>query len=122
MKRSEYISQFLNFIEQAKTDYQTSLEGIKLEEKRQEDLLHEIEFCRNAKERSKLATRLHKCREERRKFKDIHGETSRVVTFVNDPANKKTFDKLTQVLGSVRKEESYQENRVYRPRVKESEE
>ena len=122
MNRSENISQFLNFIEQAKTDYQASIDGVKTEEKRQEDLLHEIEFCTSANERSRLATKLHKCREARRKYKDVQEETSWVVSFVTDPANKKTFDKMKQLLGNVRKAEKYHENRVYVPRLKEGEE
>ena len=122
MKRSEYISQFLNFIAEAKREYASAVEGIRTEEKRQEDLLHEIEFCKVAKERNKLTTKLHKCREQRRKYKDIKEELEPIVEFANEPANKKVIDKLSsQLLGQVRKAENYHENRVYKRRLKEGE-
>lgn len=121
MKRSEYISQFLNFIEQCKTDSHESIDGISREEKRQEDLLHDIENCRNAKERSKLATQLHRCREMRRELKNTQEQTSWIVNFVAAPENKKTFDRMTQVLGNVRRTEERHENWVYNPRLKEDE-
>jgi hypothetical protein len=85
-------------------------------------LLHEIEFCKVAQKRNKLTTRLHKCREQRRQFKDIKEELEPVVSFADDPANKKVIDKLSsQLLGQVRKAENYHENRVYKPRLKEGE-
>lgn len=118
-KRSEYISDFLDFLSQAKSDYAIAIDGIKTEEKRQEDLLHEIEFCGNAKERSKKATRLNTCRKDRRYYKDIHEETAIIQEYLNDPVNKKAIDKLREVLGSVRKSERYHADRVYRPRLKE---
>lgn len=118
-KRSQYIAEFLNFIEQTKLEYQNAKEALENEQKRQEDLLHDIEFCMDAKERSKLATRLHKCRLERRRLKDIQEETSIIYDFVTDPANKKVLDKMaSQLLGSLRKSEGYHENRIYKRRLK----
>jgi len=122
LKRSEYISHFLNFISEARKEYAVAVEGIRTEEKRQEDLLHEIEFSKVANERNKLTTKLHKCREKRRKYKDIKEELEPIVEFANDPANKKVIDKLSsQLLGQVRKVENYHENRVYKRRLKEGE-
>lgn len=122
MKRSEHISQFLKFIADAKSEHGAAVQGILKEEKRQEDLLHEIEFCKDAKERNKLSTKLHKCRLERRRYKDLKEETEPIVDFVNEPINKKTIDKLSsQLLGQVRKTENYHSNRVYKPRLKEGE-
>lgn len=121
MKRSENISKFLEFIEQCKIDSHESIEGIKREEKHQEDLLHDIEICSNAKERSKLATQLHKCREERRNFKNIQEETSWVVNFVSATENKKTFDRLKQVYSNIKRTEEKHENWVYIPRLREGE-
>lgn len=121
-KRSQYIADFLNFIEQAKLDYLHSAEALETEQKRQEDLLHDIEFCMDSRERSKLATQLHRCRLERRRLKDIQEETSIIYNFVTEPANKKVLDKIaSQLLGSLRKSESYHENRFYRRRLKEGE-
>lgn len=122
MKRSEYISNFLNFIAEAKREYASAVEGIRIEEKRRTDLEHDIEFCEIAKERNKMATQLHKCQKARRKFKDIKEELEPIVDFANEPANKKVIDKLSsQLLGQVRKAENYHENRVYKRRLKEGE-
>lgn len=118
MKRSEYISQFLNFIEQCKIDSHDAIEGMKREDLLQEDLVHDIENCGNANERSKLATQLHKCRERRRIYKNNQEQTSWIVNFISAPENKKTFDRMTQVLGNVRRSEERHENWVYKPRLK----
>lgn len=122
MKRSEYISTFLKFISESRSAYNEAVERIRTEEKRQEDLLHEIEFCKVAQERNKLTTRLHKCREQRRIYKDVREELEPIISFLDDPANKKVVDKLSsQLLGQVRKVEGYHTNRVYKPRLKEGE-
>lgn len=121
MKRSDYISNFLNFIEQCKVDSHESIEGVSREDKRQENLIHAIENCGIAKERNKLSTQLHKCRKERRKYKNMQEEVGWIVNFVSAPENKKTFDRLTQVLGNVRKTEERHENWVYKSRLKEGE-
>lgn len=122
MKQSEYISSFLNFIADARKQHASAIREIQKEEKRSIDLIHDIEFCKTAKERSKFATRLHKSREKRRKNKDIKEELESIVRFAEEQANKKVIDKLSsQLLGEVRKAENYHENRVYKPRVKEGE-
>lgn len=116
---SEEIKSFLDFVEESRKLYTYALEQIKLEEKRQTDLLHSIEFEPSCKERSKISTRLHKCRKDRRRFKDMAEEREEVVKFFQDPQHKKTLDHMTQLLGKVRKVEQYHEKRIYIPRVKE---
>ena len=64
-------------------------------------------------------TKLHKSRLDRRKYKDLMEETVDIVEFVSDSSHKKTFDKMKQLLGKVRKAESYHENRVYIRRIEE---
>lgn len=116
---SENIKFFLDFVEESRKLHEFALNQIKLEEKRQTDLLHAIEFEPSYKERSKLSTRLHKCRRDRRRFKDMAEEREEIVKFFQDPQNKKTLDHMTQLLGKVRKVEQYHEKRIYIPRVKE---
>ena len=116
---SEEIKSFLDFVEESRKLHTYALEQIKQEEKRQTDLLHAIEFEPSCKERSKLSTRLHKCRKDRRRFKDMAEEREEIVKFFQDPQHKKTFDHMTQLLGKVRKIEQYHEKRIYIPRVKE---
>lgn len=116
---SGQIKEFLDFVKQCQEDYSTAMEGLKLEEKRQCDLEHMIEFEESYKERCKIGTRLHKCRKARRAYKDTVEVTEKVVKFFQEPQHKKTLDQMTQLLGEVRKKEKYHENRTYIPRVKE---
>lgn len=51
---SGQIKEFLDFVKQCQEDYSTALEGLKLEEKRQCDLEHMIEFEESYKERCKI--------------------------------------------------------------------
>ena len=39
--------------------------------------------------------------------------------FFEEPQNKKTLDKMVQLLGKIRKVEKYHRERAYYPRVKE---
>lgn len=116
---SENIKQFLDFVGESKKLHTYALEKVKLEEKRQQDLIHAIEFEPSCKERSKISTRLHGCRLDRRRYKDMVEEREEVVRFFQEPQHKKTLDQMTQLLGKVRKVEKYHQDRVYIPRVKE---
>ena len=119
MKNSEKIKEFLDFVDECKNLNNLAREGISVEEKRTQDLLHQIEFENSSKKRSPIDTRLHRCRNARRGYKDLFEETDDIVQFFQDPQHKKTLDQLRQLLGKVRKIEKYHENRVYIPRVKE---
>lgn len=55
--------------------------------------------------------------EHRRYFKDRIEEYQPLIDFASDPQNKKIIDKLTQVLGEMRKQERYHNNRTYYPRI-----
>ena len=116
---SEGIKQFLDFVSENKKIYEIALENMKAEEKKLQDFLHAIEFESNSKKRSKICTRLHRSRVERRKYKDIVEEREEIELFFLDPQHKKTLDQLTQLLGKVRKAEKYHRDRAYYPRVKE---
>lgn len=116
---SEKIKQFTDFLSEALSLYDIALDGMHKEEKRLQDFLHAIEFEASAKERSKICTKLHKSRMERRRYKDIVEELEEVVRFCSDQQNKKVLDQLTQLLGRVRKIEKYHRERQYIPRVKE---
>lgn len=116
---SEGIKQFTDFVKENSKLYQIALENMKTEDKRLQDFLHAIEFESNAKKRSKICTKLHRSRVERRKYKDIVEEREEIVIFFSDPQHKKTLDQLSQLLGKVRKAEKYHKDRTYYPRVKE---
>lgn len=118
MMESEKIKAFLDFVEESKKLHKLAMESMKLEDKKLQDFLHAIEFEPNAKERSKICTKLHESRMARRRHKDIMESCEPIVQFFQDPQNKRTLDKMTQLLGEVRKVEKYHKDRQYFPRVK----
>ena len=117
-KTSEYISEFLNFVSAAQKSYSLYVEEQEKQEKLTQDYLHSLELDGlKCEERSKIATKLAINRKDRRYYKDRVEELEPIVTFFADPQHKKVLDKLTQVLGSVRKIEEYHKDRVYIPKV-----
>ena len=119
MTESEKIKAFLDFVEENRKVHDMALESMKREEKKLQDFLHAIEFEPNAKERSKICTKLHQSRRARRGYKDLVEVSDPIVRFFQDPQHKRTLDKMTQLLGEVRKVEKYHRERQYYPRVKE---
>lgn len=119
MEAAQSLKNFLDFVDECHSLNSMAKNGISTEEKRQQDLLHAIEFEPNGKKRGPLDTKLHKCRVARRGYKDIFEVTEEVVKFFRDPQHKKTLDHMRQLLGSVRKVEEHQKNRFYIPRIKE---
>ena len=120
MLPSEQLKQFLDFIDESRRLHAISVGGMKEEDKKVQDFLHAIEFESSSKERSKICTKLHNSRTERRKHKDIVEEREEIVKFFADPQHKKTLDQMTQLLGRVRKIEKYHTDRSYVPRVKDN--
>lgn len=117
MKRSEIITEFLNLIDRSLDEYLISSQAVEYENKRQQDLLHDIEFTTNNRERNKLCTKLHKHRRARRAHKDIEEETKLIVDFFSIQSHEKTIKDMKQMLGALRKVEKYHENRTYIRRV-----
>lgn len=115
---SDQIKQFLDFVDESRKLYAYSMEKMKEEEKKLQDFLHAIEFESSVKERSKICTRLHGSRLDRRRHKDIVEEREEIVKFFSDPQHQKTLNQLTQLLGRVRKVEKYHADRTYYPRSK----
>lgn len=115
---SEHISDFLNFISQTRASYNFYSQELKTQEQLTQDYLHSLELDGlKCEERSKVATKLAINRKDRRYFKDRVEEFQPIIDFITDPQNKKFIDKLTQVLGEVRKQERYHQNRTYYPRI-----
>ena len=117
-KPSEYISEFLNFVAEAQSQYRFCSEEAEIQEKLTQDYLHSLELDGLKRdERSKIATKLMINRKDRRYYKDRVEEFEPIVQFFDEPQNKKMLDKLKQVLGQVRKAENYHKDRKYIPRV-----
>lgn len=116
---SENLSDFLNFVDACTQEYQWACDGMEEEDKRLQDLLHEMEFAADRAERNCVATRLQTSRKQRRKMKDLMKRNEQVVKFFEDEQNRKLLNKMRQLLGRQRKEEEYLEGeRTYKPRVK----
>lgn len=111
------------FFRDAKQSY-TYYSGQMLEQEKLEcDLLHELELKdTNCAERSKTATKLKKCLQERRVNKDQTELLRALIEFLEKPEYRHFIDDLSRVLGEVRKVEKRHVNRFYTPRVMKAEE
>lgn len=116
---SEKIKKFLDFIEECQNAYTLAYENMKREDERLQDLLHAIEFETKARERSKLCTKLHNSRIERRENKNIVELTEDIICFFQEPQHRKTLEQMKQLLGKVRKVEKYHNSREYKPKIRE---
>lgn len=115
---SEYISEFLNFVAEAQSQYRFCSEEVNNQDKLTQDYLHSLELDGLKRdERSKVATKLAINRKDRRYYRDRVEELEPVIQFFDDQQNKKMLDRLKQVLGATRKAESYHKDRKYIPRV-----
>lgn len=120
---SENLADFLNFIKEVEIEYTTALSMMKKCEGLECDLLHQLEIEKlNSSDRSKLATKLRNCLQDRRYYKNIVEEDEPLVNIVGEVDIKKAIHKLEQVLGQMRKVESYHDNREYYPRIMKYEE
>ena len=116
---AQQLEEFLNFIDQCYTDHQYAYETVNEEDKRLQDLLHEMEFASDKAERNRVATKLRNSRKARRRNKDIVKLNEQVVKFFDEKGHRDTLNKMRQLLGRQRKEEEYLfGERVYKPRVK----
>ena len=115
---AEQLQEFLNFVDSCSREYQAAYGAVNEEDKRLQDLIHEMEFAENKAERNKVATRLQHSRRNRRKNKDIVMRNELVVKFFEEQSHKSTLNKMRQLLGRQRKEEEFsQSKRTYKPRI-----
>ena len=55
---SEMITEFLNFLESSRQEYESAYADVGKEDSRVQTFLHDMEFAPNKAERNKIATRL----------------------------------------------------------------
>ena len=116
---SEVLSDFLKFIRRCEDDCQAARESVGVEDKRLQDLLHEMEFADGENAKRRAATKLQQSRRERRRQKDEVQRLEPIVNFFGELNHKNTLKKMEQLLGRQRKVEEYLNGeRVYYPRVK----
>lgn len=114
--RSQYIELFLNFIRKAGSEYEWHKEKEKEQDSLTQDILHCLELEEMGyHERARLGKYLSDVRKERRKHKDALEELEPVIQFID--GNRKAIKAMEQMLGAVRKQEKYHENRSYHPKI-----
>ena len=117
---SEVLSEFLKYIEHCRIQYKAARDAVYTEDKRLQDLLHELEFAEDKAERNRVATKFQRSRRERRRQKDEMMRLELIVNFFDEPTPKSALGKMTQLLGKQRKNEEFLNGeRHYNPRVKE---
>lgn len=115
---SDILSDFLNYISDCKEEYQAAYEAVGKEDKRLQDLLHELEFAPDENNKRRAGTKLQQSRRERRRRKDEMMRLELIVNFFNEPPHKSTLNKMRQLLGRQRKQEEFLDgDRHYNPRV-----
>ena len=118
IKPSEQLATFLDFIDQCMNRYDTARSNMDREDKRLQDLLHEIELAPDRKAQDRASTKLRRSRKIRRENKDMVKLYEQIVQFFGEQSNRKVLDKMRQLLGRQRKEEEYlYSERTYKPRV-----
>ena len=115
---SETISDFLSRMDQLKKDYDWAIQEESRMEKLTQDYLHMLEFGDlDYRKRAAVAKAIKECRMKRRNSKDVIITAEPVVDFFNGERGKMLASQLQQVVGKVRKEEKFIEQRVYVPKV-----
>ncbi len=115
---SQGLNEFLTIIQQAENDYKWNESEVNRLDKLTQDYLHELELGNlNYSERAKTATKIAKCRQERRVSKDTVEALAPLMQFLESEKGKQMLNLLKEVLGKTRKAEKFMENRVYRYKV-----
>ena len=104
---SEVLSDFLNYIDRCRYEYQRANDAVKTEDKRLQDLLHELEFAEDKAARNRVATKFQRSRKERRRQKDEMMRLELIVQFFDEPTPKSAINKMRQLLGKQRKNEEF---------------
>lgn len=113
------IRQFLAMLEESKRKYKEAEEAVRLQEKKESDYMHKIEFAKDKAERNRVATEFQRSRKVRREAKDQALRTEKVVRFAE--ANGITIKRMEGLLREqLRVEEYLDGERHYNERVKEN--
>lgn len=116
---SEIIEDFLKLMKSSQKEYQDCTAKVwQYDKKKPVDYMHDFEFMNNCRERSKLSTKIHNERIERRKYKDRAERVEKVAKFYSDKQNKPFLDRIDSLLAAQREVEKYLDGeRHYRRRA-----
>jgi hypothetical protein len=114
VKRSEIISQFLNMLQDAKTEHAGSQERLKEYNNATQDILHDLELNEHTpEEKTALTDEMIEVRRERRIDKNTFEVTEKIKTYIDRQDIAVAIKWFGKMLGDVRKVEKYHENRSY---------
>lgn len=112
------LSNFLKFLNEIYSDYEWNKNEVNCLDKLTQDYLHKLELEQlSYGERAKVATKLTKCRQLRRKSKDTVEILEPLIDFLNSDKGKNMINLLKETLGKTRKVEERMECRTYRYKV-----
>lgn len=104
---SEIIQEFLDFLKYCNKEYGDCVTQVYKYDRMNQDYLHDIEFAHDYDERCKLATQIHKQRNDRRALKDRVEFVEKIAKFCADKQNKQFIDRLKSLLREQEKAEQY---------------
>lgn len=111
------IGELIELLENAKKDYYWNTDEVNRLNGLQQDFLHQLELDGlNYAERAKVATKLMKCRQDRRDSKDMVRVLDPLVKYLESDKGKNMLNLMKEVLGKTRRVEKEMEHRVYVPR------
>lgn len=116
-KFSYAIGELIELLEDAKKDYYWNADEVNRLNGLQQDYLHMLELDGlNYGERAKVATRLMKCRQDRRDSKDMVRVLEPLIKFMESDKGRNMVNLMKEVLGKTRRVEKEMEHRIYVPR------
>lgn len=111
------IGELIELLENAKKDYYWNTDEVNRLNGLQQDFLHQLELDGlNYAERAKVATKLMKCRQDRRDSKDMVRVLDPLVKYLESDKGKNMLNLMKEVLGKTRRVEKEMEHRIYVPR------
>lgn len=96
-KPSEIITEFLNFFETSKNEYEFAYADVGAEDRKAQTFLHDLEFAPNKSERNKVATRFQQSRRTRREAKDRAQLYEYIHSFYTDKQNQNLVKALRRL-------------------------
>lgn len=116
-KFSYAIGELIELMENAKKDYYWNADEVNRLNGLQQDYLHMLELDGlNYGERAKVATKLMKCRQDRRDSKDMVRVLEPLIKFLESDKGRNMMNLIKEILGKTRRIEKDMECRVYIPR------
>lgn len=117
-KPSETLTEFLNYLDFCKTEYDSAYAAVGVEDNKVQTFLHDMEFAPNKAERNKIATRLHQSRKRRREAKDRTLLYENIYNFYTDKQNQNLLKAIRRMLNNQMAQEKYIfGNREFKRRV-----